>query len=89
MLAIFLASSIPPHCPTSSCMICAACFCSRFENSYLVTSLSPVAIGIEVCAATLAISSMFSGGTGSSNQKGLYCSSISAVLIALYVVSCP
>ena len=31
---------------------------------------SPVAIGMLVCAATRAISSTFSGGTGSSNQNG-------------------
>ncbi len=48
----------------------AAPVASTRANSYLVVSRSPVAIGMEVARATLAISSGISGGTGSSNHSG-------------------
>ena len=74
---------MPPHCPTSSWMICAACFSSTRANSYFVTRRSPVAMGMLVWAATRAISSTFSGITGSSNQNGWYGSRYCATRMAL------
>ena len=48
-----------------------AALCLRTSwNSYLVVSLSPVAIGMLVLEATSAIASGWPGGTGSSNQRG-------------------
>ena len=56
-------------------------------NSYLVARRSPEAIGMLVCAATRAISSTFSGGTGSSNQKGSNSSRTFATRIAPAVLN--
>ena len=47
-------------------------------NSTLVVSLSPVAIGMLVPAATRAIPAMSSGGVGSSNHSGSYGSNLEA-----------
>ena len=43
---------------------------STRANSYLVVRRSPVAIGMRVPRATMAICSGISGGTGSSNHNG-------------------
>ena len=67
----------------------AAFFSITLANSYFVLNLSPVAIGIEVLEATKAIESMLSGGTGSSNHNGSYCSSFFARRTALEKVICP
>ena len=65
---------MPPTRPRAICRIAAACFSSSNRNSYLVANRSPVATGMVVMLATRAISSTFSGGTGSSNQSGSNCS---------------
>ncbi len=70
MPAIFLASSRPPTRPSAICRIEAAPVSSTRANSYLVARRSPVAMGMLVWRATLAISSGISGGVGSSNQSG-------------------
>ena len=75
MPAIFLASQMPPTRPRSGCRIEAAPVASTRPNSYFVVSRSPVAIGIVVLRATIAIASSWPGGTGSSNQRGSYFSS--------------
>ncbi len=89
MPAIFFASSRPPTRPSAGCRIEAAPVCSTRANSYLVHSRSPVATGIDVAAATLAISSGISGGTGSSNHSGSNASSRRASRIAPAGVNWP
>src|ERR1700722_8981153 len=70
MLAIFLASPVPPTWPTAKLKIAAAPCSIRRAKSNLVVSRSPVAIGIVVRRATSARAFMFSGGQGSSYQSG-------------------
>ena len=61
---------MPPERPKAGCKIDAAPWRKTSANSALVVSLSPVAIGVVTARATLAISEMLSGGTGSSNHSG-------------------
>ena len=89
MAAIFLAIRIPPERPIDICKMEAACFSTKAANSYMVDNRSPVAMGMLVERATLAISSIFSGGTGSSNQRGSYFSNLFANRMALEVFVCP
>ena len=89
MAAIFLASNIPPTRPRFIWRIAAAPARNSRAKSYFVVNRSPVAMGIDVALATLAISSGASGGTGSSSQSGSYGSSRLASRIAPAAVICP
>ena len=80
---------MPPQRPRFGCIIEAAFESRSVENSLTVVSLSPVATGIDVPAATLAIPLTSSGGTGSSNQRGSYFSKTLASLSAPEGVNCP
>ena len=70
MEAIFFASKMPPTRPKFICKIDAAPSSSKRTKSYFVARRSPVAIGMVVPRATLAISRGLSGGIGSSNHSG-------------------
>ena len=80
--AISRSSRIPPTLPTSGLIMSAACFSNTALNSCFVYSSSPVTTGIRTSRRTDASASRFSASTGSSYQKGRYCSISRATLTA-------
>ena len=70
--AIRLNSLIPPHTAASACKIPAPPTSTNSLNRQRPTSISPVAIVIDVLLAKRACKSMASGENGSSSQYGLY-----------------
>ena len=70
MAAIFFASQQPAAMAQVGLDDVAACFSKISRNSWRVTSRSPVAMGTGLARRTSAITSTFSGGTGSSMKYG-------------------